>query len=231
MYYYADRERETGLYLTHSPYVYGAALSRAGDVEGVERFLRLSDRNFVGPFDIPRESNYGGSVVVTGAGSFLSLMLYGVAGLENMGPCLASHACVPPSLGHLKISGIHFQGRRYSLSAEAATRGNAAAAALLKEMEPRPETHGWAKTGDPLPANWPCHSDLFTENAVCAAAVGTNALWYGHDVCGGPKARADACGTDNWSCYESEYAEPEKPVGYWASRLDRARPAPGSGCR
>ena len=134
VYYYADRERETGLYLTHSPYVYGAALSRAGDVEGVERFLRLSDRNFVGPFDIPRESNYGGSVVVTGAGSFLSLMLYGVAGLENMGPCLASHACVPPSLGHLKISGIHFQGRRYSLSAEAATRGNAAAAALIKEM-------------------------------------------------------------------------------------------------
>ena len=134
VYYYADRERETGLYLTHSPYVYAAALSRAGDVEGVERFLRLSDRNVVGPFEIPRESNYGGGVVVTGAGSFVSLVLYALAGLENMGSSLTAHACVPPSVGYVKISGIHFQGRRYTLSAEAAPTAQAASSALIKEM-------------------------------------------------------------------------------------------------
>ncbi len=134
VYYYADRERETGLYLTHSPYVYAAALSRAGDVAGVERFLRLSERNVVGPFEIPRESNYGGGVVVTGAGSFLSLILYGVAGLENMGSAMTAHSCVPASVGHVKIAGIHFQGRRYVLTAEAAPTGGVAVPPLIREI-------------------------------------------------------------------------------------------------
>ena len=53
VYYYADRERETGLFLTHSPSVYAAAASKIGDVRGVERFLELAGRNGVGPFDVP----------------------------------------------------------------------------------------------------------------------------------------------------------------------------------
>lgn len=117
-YYYLQRERETGLFLTHSPYVYGAALSRAGDANGVARMLELSFRNWTGPFEIPRESNYGGGVVVTGAGSFLNLMTYGLAGLENMGDTLGLHPCVPAELGTLRLEHVAFRGRRYTVEAQ-----------------------------------------------------------------------------------------------------------------
>ena len=118
VYYYADRERETGLYLLHSPAVYGAALSRAGDAVGVRRFLDLSARNATGPFEVPRESNYGGGVCVTASGALLTLALYGLLGLENSNDRLAAHPCLTPETGRLAIAGIRFRGRRFRVAAE-----------------------------------------------------------------------------------------------------------------
>lgn len=117
VYYYADRERETGLYLLHSPSVYGASLSRIGDVRGVERFLLLSERNIVGPFEVPRESNYRTDPVLTGAGSFLTLLLYGVLGVNNFGDALSAHPCVPEDMGTISVSGLYFKGKRYTITA------------------------------------------------------------------------------------------------------------------
>jgi trehalose/maltose hydrolase-like predicted phosphorylase len=123
VYYYADRERETGLYLLHSPSVYGAALSRAGDAAGVRRFLELSARNATGPFEVPRESNYGGGVCTTASGSFLTLALYGLLGIENQGGTLTAHPCLTEETGALSIAGLEFRGRRYSVSAEPRAAG------------------------------------------------------------------------------------------------------------
>lgn len=116
--YYAERERETGLYLMHSPFVYGAALSRADDAAGVRHFLELSERNAVGPFEIPRESNYGGGMCITASGSLLGLALYGLLGIENQGAGLTAHPCLTTETGRLSVSGITFKGRRYSVAAE-----------------------------------------------------------------------------------------------------------------
>lgn len=118
VYYYADREKETGLYLLHSPSVYGAALSRAGDVAGVRRFLELSARNATGPFEVPRESNYGGGVCTTASGSFLTLALYGLLGIENQGDTLAAHPSLAEETGALSIAGLTFRGRRYRVAAK-----------------------------------------------------------------------------------------------------------------
>ncbi|MGB2998221.1 MAG: hypothetical protein WBC59_06245 [Phycisphaerae bacterium] len=117
--YYADRERETGLFLTHSPLVYGAAMSRAGDVAGVREFLALSERNATGPFEVPRESNYATGPVVTGAGAFLGLLFYGVLGVENMGEHLAAHPCVPDECGSVEMQGVLFHGQTYRIAARA----------------------------------------------------------------------------------------------------------------
>jgi len=117
--YYLDREQETGLFLTHSPSVYGAAFSKAGDVRGVTRCLELSARNFVGPFELPRESNYGGGAVVTGAGSFLNLLCYGILGIDTTGARLVAHPCVPAQIGRIQVSGVQFQGKRYRVAADA----------------------------------------------------------------------------------------------------------------
>lgn len=116
--YYADRERETGLYLLHSPFVYGAALSRAGDGRGVRRFLELSQRNATGPFEVPRESNYGGGVCTTASGSLLGLALYGLLGIENQGERLEAHPCLTDETGRLSVTGLTFGGRRYAVAAE-----------------------------------------------------------------------------------------------------------------
>lgn len=116
--YYADRERETGLYLLHSPSVYAAALSRAGDAPGVRRFLDLSGRNAAGPFEVPRESNYGGGVCTTASGSLLGLALYGLLGIENGGEQLEAHPCLTGETGKLAVSGLSFRGRRYTVAAE-----------------------------------------------------------------------------------------------------------------
>jgi trehalose/maltose hydrolase-like predicted phosphorylase len=116
--YYLDREQETGLFLTHSPSIYAAAFSKAGDVSGVERCLELSARNFVGPFELPRESNYGGGAVVTGAGSFLNLLCYGVLGIVNFGDRLTANPCVSRQVGKINVSGVQFQGKRYRVSSE-----------------------------------------------------------------------------------------------------------------
>ena len=133
VYYYADREKETGLYLMHSPSVYGSALSRAGDVEGVCRFLVLSGRNATGPFEIPRESNYGGGVCATAAGSLLTLALYGLLGIENQGEELTAHPCLADEIGALSISGLTFRSRRYSVSAKpGATKAEIASFSLPK---------------------------------------------------------------------------------------------------
>jgi trehalose/maltose hydrolase-like predicted phosphorylase len=118
VYYYADRERETGLYLTHSPSVYAAALAKVGDVAGVGRFLELAGRNSVGPFEVPRESNYGGPPVVTGAGSFINLLVFGIVGMESLGSALSAHPCVPKQVGRVELRGVHFRGRRYRIIAE-----------------------------------------------------------------------------------------------------------------
>jgi trehalose/maltose hydrolase-like predicted phosphorylase len=115
--YYADREKETGLFLTHSPFVYAAAMSRAGDVSAVREYFQWSERTFVGPFDVPRESNYKTGVVVTGSGSFLGLMLYGVLGIENSSDTLTAHACVPEEIGRITLSGLNFRGHQYEVRA------------------------------------------------------------------------------------------------------------------
>ncbi|HEX4124201.1 MAG TPA: hypothetical protein VHY37_05685, partial [Tepidisphaeraceae bacterium] len=117
-YYYADRERETGLYLTHSPSVYAAALNKVGDVAGVRRFLELAGRNTVGPFEVPRESNYGGPPVLTGAGSFLNLFVFGILGIDSFGATLAAHPTVPDPLARVILHGVHFRGRQYRIEAE-----------------------------------------------------------------------------------------------------------------
>lgn len=119
VYYYAERERETGLFLTHSPSVYAAGLSRAGDVRGVARFLDLAMRNASGPFEVPRESNYATGPVVTGAGSFLNLLFYGVAGIENQGAALTAHPCVPEDVGHIRFRHVAFRGARFTVAAKA----------------------------------------------------------------------------------------------------------------
>ena len=118
IYYYAERDRATQLYLLHSPPVYAAALSRAGDVKGVTHFLRLSDRNTVGPFELPRESNYGGGVCITGSGAFLDIVIYGLLGIENSGEELTAHPCLSKDVGRIKISGLFFKGKRYSVEAK-----------------------------------------------------------------------------------------------------------------
>jgi trehalose/maltose hydrolase-like predicted phosphorylase len=118
VYYYADRERETGLYLLHSPMVYAAALSRAGDAAGVQRFYKLTELNRIGPFELPRESNYNSSgPTVSGSGAFLTLMLQGVLGIENFSDQLSAHPCVPEEVGRLTVAGLHFRGARYAVSA------------------------------------------------------------------------------------------------------------------
>lgn len=119
VYFYADRERETGLFLLHSPSAYGVSLSRTGDVKGVGHFLRLSERNIVGPFEVPRESNYGGNPVLTSAGSFLTLMIYGVLGIDSFGDELSAHPCVPEEVGTITASGLYFKGKRYTVTATA----------------------------------------------------------------------------------------------------------------
>ena len=116
--YYLERERETGLFIGHSPFVYAAALSRAGDVEGVRKCLVESARMTAGQFEVPRESNYGGGVAcVTAAGAFLGLALYGLLGIENSGEKLAAHPCLSPEVGRLSISGLTFRGRRWRVAA------------------------------------------------------------------------------------------------------------------
>jgi trehalose/maltose hydrolase-like predicted phosphorylase len=121
VYYYADRERETGLYLTHSPSVYAAAFSKVGDIDGVGHFLGLHQCAFAGPYEVPRESNYGGPPVITGAGSFLSLLLFGVLGLNNFEESLSAHPCVPKQVGHISVSGICFGDRQYTIAAQGGT--------------------------------------------------------------------------------------------------------------
>ena len=116
--FYAERERETGLFIGHSPFVYGAALSRAGDVEGVRRCLVESARMTSGQFEAPRESNFGGGPFVTAAGAFLGLALYGLLGIENCGETLAAHPCLSPEVGRLSISGLTFRGRRWRVAAK-----------------------------------------------------------------------------------------------------------------
>jgi len=116
--FYADRERETGLYLLHSPFVYAAALSRAGDAAVVRRFCELAQRNATGPFEVPRESNYGGGVCTTAAGAFLGLALYALLGIENTGDRLEAHPCLTGETGRLAVSGLHFRGRRWRVAAE-----------------------------------------------------------------------------------------------------------------
>jgi len=115
--FYADRERETGLGILHSPFVYGAAMSRAGDVAGVRRFLDWSWHNVAGGYDAPRELLHSTGPTITSCGAFLGLLLYGVLGLENGGEQLSAHPCVPESVGELFVSGIKFRGHRYSLRA------------------------------------------------------------------------------------------------------------------
>lgn len=116
--YYADRERETGLHLTHSPSVYGIGLARAGDRDGVLRHLLLAERTFTGPFEVPRESNYATGPVITGAGGYLNLVLFGLLGIDTMGETLCARPCLPASIGRISIDGVHFRGQRYRVTAE-----------------------------------------------------------------------------------------------------------------
>ncbi len=114
--YYDARERETGLLLLHSPFVHGAAMSRAGSVAGVKHFLDLAYRTQVGPFELPRESNYGGITCVTSAGAFLGLAVYGLLGIENTGDQLDAHPCLAEDIGRLTIQGVGFRDERYSVT-------------------------------------------------------------------------------------------------------------------
>jgi trehalose/maltose hydrolase-like predicted phosphorylase len=116
--YYADRERETGLHLMHSSSVYGIGLARAGDAAGVLRHFLLAERTCTGPFEVPRESNYATGPVITGAGGYLNLVLFGLMGINTMGTELTARPCLPQSIGRISIAGIHFRGRQYRVTVE-----------------------------------------------------------------------------------------------------------------
>ena len=115
--FYADRERETGLGIFHSPFVYGAALSRANDTAGVRHFLDWSWHNVAGAYDMPRELMHTTGPTVTAAGSFLGLLLYGILGVENNSEQLTAHPCVPESVGAISVSGLKHRGASYELRA------------------------------------------------------------------------------------------------------------------
>ena len=114
--YYSEREKATGLCLLHSPFVYAAGLSRAGDAKGVRRFYDLAKHNFLGPFDVPRESNYGGGVCTTASGSFLDLAMFGLLGIETEGRTLKAHPSLVDDVGALEVDGIFFHGERYRVA-------------------------------------------------------------------------------------------------------------------
>ena len=122
--YYPSRVESGGPAMTDS--IYATIAAREGMGEEALKFFKQSYEPFlVPPFDqiSEKHSHVRQYCFVTGLGGLLQSVIYGFGGLSDNGKTLAANPHLPSGWTALRITGLHYHGQTYNLSASPGQAG------------------------------------------------------------------------------------------------------------